>query len=266
MNDLLSRLPGSPSGQLGWILLTCLLASTTSLQAQARRMVPQTPIDLPPGAVGQAQLSRGGPIAGYFQPVEVQPPGAVELAAAAEGRFMSSRPGPLKAGMLIGAVYRLRVTNIPGHVGKELFPSIEVIDRLYPPSGRVAEFPIPIVLTEKELLQALKGTFITRVIYLEDPRQAFPAPEIPGQQLTYDVPSHLNPVDLADQLGRPVAILRLGSRILQFDQVSRRFLFDSPPLRFFPAAKEIPAAAIEKLPHIPRVRLSRPLHTVPLQR
>ena len=266
MNDLLSRRSSGPSRRIGWILLACLIASTASLQAQARRMVPQTSIDLPPGAVGRAQLSRGGPIAGYFQPVEIQPPGAVELAVAVDGQFLPSRPGPIKAGMLIGAVYRFRVTNIPGHVGEELFPSIEVIDRLYPPSGRVAEFPIPIVLAEKELLLALKGTFITRVIYLENPRQAFPASEIPGQQLTYDVPAHLNPIDLADQLGRPVAILRLGSRIPRFDHISKRFLFDSPPLRFFPAAREIPAAAIERLPNIPRIHISRPLQPAPLQR
>ena len=247
-------------------MLACLLVWTGSVQAQGRRSAPRLHAGLPPGAVGQAQLSRGGPIPGYFQPVEIQPPATVELAAAVDGRFLSSRPGPLKAGMLIGAVYRLRVTNIPGHIGEELFPSIEVIDRLYPPAGRAAEFPIPIVLTEKELGRALSGTFITRVIYLEDPHQAFPAAQIPGQQLTYDVPAHTDPLDLADQLGRPVAILRIGSRIPPLDQLSGRFLFQSPPLRFFRAADEKPSAAIERLPHIPRIRIGRPPHTVPFQR
>ena len=37
------------------------------------------------------------------------------------------------AGMLIGQVYRLRVTNIPHQPGVEVFPTIQVIDRLYPP-------------------------------------------------------------------------------------------------------------------------------------
>ena len=247
-------------------MLACLLLGTTSLQAQARRTAPRLNASMPPGSVGQAQLSRGGPIPGYFQPVEIQPPGTVELAAAVDGRFLPSRPGPLKAGMLIGAVYRLRVTNIPGHVGEELFPSIEVIDRLYPPAGQAAEFPIPIVLTEKELKRALGGTFITRVIYLEDPHQAFPALQTPGRQLTYDVPPHTNPLDLADQLGRPVAILRIGSRIPQFDQLGSRFLFQSPPLRFFPAAGEKPSAAIERLPMIPRIHISQPPRTAPFQR
>lgn len=247
-------------------MFACLLLWTSSLQAQARRTVPRFNASLPPGAVGQAQLSRGGPIPGYFQPVEIQPPAAVELAAAVEGRFLPSRPGPLKAGMLIGAVYRFRVTNIPGHIGEELFPSIEVIDRLYPPAGRAAEFPIPIVLSEKELGRALGGTFITRVIYLEDPHQAFPAAQVPGRQLTYDVPPRTNPLDLADQLGRPVAILRIGSRIPQPDQLTGRFLFDSPPLRFFPVAGKEPAAGVEKSPRIPRIRIGQPLQPMPFQR
>ena len=260
------RRSGTSSGWIGCLLLLGLFVSAAPLQAQARRMSPRTPLGMPPGAIGQAQLSRGGPIAGYFQPVEIQAPAGVELAAAVESRFLPSRPGPLKAGMLIGAVYRLRVTNIPGHVGEEIFPSIEVIDRLYPPSGRAAEFPIPVVLTEKELLRALLGTFITRVIYLEDPRQAFPASELPDRQLTYDVPSNSNPIDLADQLGRPVLILRMGSRIPRLDTTSGRFLFDSPPLRFFPKTSTNPAAAIERLPAIPRIRTSRPLQPAPLAR
>ena len=247
-------------------MLACLMLSTASLQAQSRQYKSLFNAGMPPGVVGRGQLSRGGPIPGYFQPVEIQPPGAVELAVAMEGRFLPSQPGPIKAGMLIGAVYRFRVTNIPGHVGEEIYPSIEVIDRLYPPPGRAADFPIPIVLTVRELKKALSGMFITRVIYLEDPRQAFPHAETPGRQLTYDVPAHIDPLQLADQIGRPVAILRMGSRIPQFDRLSGRFLFNSPPLRLFPAAGNQPPAGVERLPRIPRIRLSRPMQTVPYQR
>ncbi len=71
--------------------------------------------------------------------------------------------------MLIGAVYRLRVTNIRLAEGIEVFPTIEVIDRLYPPPGQECRFAIPVELTEEDLKLAIDGKFVTRVIFLEDP-------------------------------------------------------------------------------------------------
>src|SRR6188474_316753 len=86
----------------------------------------------PPGAIGSQQLLRGGPLPGYFQPVEILAPQGVLISTAAEGSFNQGQPGPLTVGMLIGSVYRLRVARIPTEPGAEVFPTIEVIDRLYP--------------------------------------------------------------------------------------------------------------------------------------
>ena len=47
-----------------------------------------------------------------------------------------------RLGLLISPVYRFRVTNIPLHPGAEVFPTIEVVNRLYPPEGRAWEFPV----------------------------------------------------------------------------------------------------------------------------
>ena len=55
---------------------------------------------MPPGAIGSQQLQRGGPLPGFFQPVEIKaPPGALISLAAAD-QFEPSRPGPRKAGFL----------------------------------------------------------------------------------------------------------------------------------------------------------------------
>ena len=78
--------------------------------------------------------------------------------------------------MLIGKVYRFRVTGIKRNEGFEVFPTVEVINRMYPPKGQATRFPIPIQLTEEELALAISGRFVTRVIYLEDPRTALPLP------------------------------------------------------------------------------------------
>jgi len=107
--------------------------------------------DSPPGVIGLRQLDRGGPLGGYFQPVEVTAPRGALVSIVANGAFSEPKPGKLMAGMLIGQVYRPKVGNIRNHEGQEVFPTIEVIDRLYPPPGQAARFPIPIELTPEEL-------------------------------------------------------------------------------------------------------------------
>jgi hypothetical protein len=185
--------------------------------------------DLPPGTVGQGQLLRGGPLPGYFQPVEIQAPAGAQISMVMGGQFQPAEPAPVLAGMLIGQVYRFKVSRIPRREGYEVFPSIEVINRTYPPCGLEKHFPIPVQLTQEELEMALAGRFVTRVIYLEDPERALPVANEPGQQRYYEVLDNEDPLQVADRMGRPVAILRIGSRTPAYDAVSQRFHFASPP-------------------------------------
>jgi len=168
--------------------------------------------DRSPGAIGKAQLERGGPLPGYFQPVEVRAPRGVEVSLADDGAFSEPRRNPVVAGMLIGPAYRLKLTGIPFHEGEELFPTIEVINRLCPPRGQELRFPVVIELTQEDLELALRGNFVTRVIYLEDPGQALPVAE-GEQQISMDAQTGEDPLLAADVLGKPMAILRVGGRV-----------------------------------------------------
>ncbi len=136
----------------------------------------------------------------------------------------------MTAGLLIGAVYRLRVTNIPLQEGFEVYPTVEVIDRTYPPRGKEFKFPIPVELTQEELEMALSGKFVTRVIYLEDPETAAPVARQGNEQAYFEVQRDENPLDVADSLGRPVAILRMGARVPSAEGPDQAFLYGSPPL------------------------------------
>ena len=207
---------------------------------------------MPPGAIGSRQLQRGGPLPGYFQPVEIKaPPGAL-VSLAVDNQFDQPRPSSRKAGMLIGAVYRMKVTNIRLAEGAEVFPTIEVIDRLYPPVGQERRFAIPIDISEEDLKLAIAGKFVTRVIYLEDPRHALPARERPEAQNWFEAGPGQDPLAVADGLGRPVAILRLGARLPDPTDDPRIFFFGSPPFVDFPAeaatAPRAPAAAQKSPP------------------
>ena len=140
---------------------------------------------MPPGAIGSRQLQRGGPLPGFYQPVEIKAPAGALISLANGGQFVAPQAVPCRVGLLIGSVYRLRVTNIPlpqGGEGLEVFPSIEVIDRLYAPLGQERRFAIPVELTAEDMELALAGKFVTRVIYVEDPRKRLAAREISKSQ------------------------------------------------------------------------------------
>jgi len=196
---------------------------------------------LPPGMIGAAQLQRGGPLAGYYQPVEIKAPEATQVSFACDGQFASPQPAPAIAAMLVGAVYRLRVTGIPLHEGEEVYPTVEIINRLYPPVGEELRFPIPIELTQEDLQLALAGKFITRVVYVENPRAAYARVEDPKRQYTFEASPKDDPLVVADYLGRPMAIVRIGGRVpVDTANPDAEFLYHSPPLLRF--ARALPQA------------------------
>ena len=216
---------------LGW------LGAAASLFAQ------QPPVHylhhgvMPPGAIGSQQLQRGGPLSGYYQPVEIKAPSGALVSLAVANQFDEPQAAPRKAGFLIAGVYRLRVTNIRLDEGAEVFPTIEIIDRLYTPIGQERRFAIPIELTEDDLKLALGGKFVTRVIYLEDPENALPVKEDLQTQNWFEAVPGQDPLAVADSLGRPVAILRMGGRLPDSAEAANAsFFFGSPP--FVPLAAD----------------------------
>lgn len=185
-----------------------------------------------PGAIGSEQLRRGGPLPGFFQPVEIRAPQGALVSLAEESTFSPPELAPIKVGLLVAPVYRLRVTGIPLNEGREVYPTLEIIDRTYAPTDLAHKFPILVELTREDLEQALDGKFVTRVIYLEDPSRALPYPQrADGHQNWFDVGPGANPLFIADTMGRPVAILRIGGRQpVDVAQPDEAFLYGCPPL------------------------------------
>ena len=215
-----------------WLaLVTVLLAGGSIAPAQQPPVHYEHAGMMPPGAIGSRQLERGGPLPGYFQPVEIVGPLGSSVSLAVEDQFTSPSPAPLKAGMLIGSVYRIRISGIPRHEGEEVFPTIELVNRLYPPPGQELRYPVPIELTLEDLELAMEGRFVTRVIYLEDPKLALPAATDKDHQQWFEAGPHDDPLAVADRLGRPMAILRIGGRVpTNSEQPGAEFMYHSPPL------------------------------------
>jgi hypothetical protein len=225
-------------------LLACTApAGAAHLWAQAPGVHYQNRASMPPGAIGGWRLRQGGPLPGYFQPVELRAPEGAQVALAAEGRFLDPQGDTANAGLLVGAVYRVRVTGIPLHEGEEVYPTIEVIDRTYPPLGHEVQFPIVIDIVKDDLELALAGKFVTRVIYLEDPERALPVRELERETSWFEALPGEDPLHVADTLGRPVAILRLGGRVPDDTALpGMQFLYGSPPHLALPPRQAPPEA------------------------
>jgi hypothetical protein len=215
-----------------WTGLLCL-GMTQAVQAQQQGVhMLQHGIYTPPGAIGSRQAMRGGPIRCFFQPVEIIAPPGATISLVEKGRFNEAQPAPRKAGLVLGQVYRLRITNIPFEPGREVFPTIELVDRLHPPKGQEVRFAVPIEFTQEDLELALEGKFVTRVVYLEDPDNALPASGDAIDEASFEVLPSEDPLEVADRSGRPIAIVRLGGRLPDdaTGKVDRAFMGNCPPL------------------------------------
>ena len=142
--------------------------------------------NLPPGTVAYGQLQRHMLMRGYYQPVEAMVPKGARVSVNVGGQFDEPHEGSVLAGMQIGPVYQLKISNIPYYEGFEIFPTLEVINRLYPPEGKAGRFPIPIQFTQEELELALGGRYVTRVVYLEDYDSALPVQDDPSRQRYFE--------------------------------------------------------------------------------
>src|SRR5262245_43257120 len=111
-----------------------------------------------------------------------------------------------------GAIYRLKLTNIPSRAGVELYPTLEVAPVTPRTDAYLAHSPIPVQFTDEDLDQVLAGNFVTKVIYLPDPE--FQELALSGVQelVSTRLDPGVDPIAEADRRGSILAILRLGNK------------------------------------------------------
>ena len=185
--------------------------------------------NLPTGLVAQHQAARNPEFQGYVQPIQIRVPKDATISVAQDTHFVPWQ-SKLLVGMMVGQTYRLKVGDIPHNPGAEVYPSVEIINRLHPPAGMETRFPVEIQITQRDLEHALAGRFVVRVVFLENPETAYPEAQDPNEQRTIMALADEDPLQLADQLGRPMAILRIGSRVPDPNGANDEFFFGSPPV------------------------------------
>lgn len=111
-----------------------------------------------------------------------------------------------------GGVYKLKLTNIDGREGIELYPSLELGPTTPRTAAYLAHAAIPVKFTEEDLDQVLAGNFVTKVIYIPDPEfQELAAADVDTLVSTRLDPG-VDPIVEADRRGAILAIIRLGNK------------------------------------------------------
>ncbi len=114
-----------------------------------------------------------------------------------------------------GGIFRLKLTDIQGREGVELYPTLEVGTASYRTAAYLAHNAIALQFTEEDLDQALSSNFVTKVIYLPDPE--FQGDAISGIDtlVSTRLEPGLDPIVEADRRGSILAIIRLGNKDIE---------------------------------------------------
>ncbi len=117
------------------------------------------------------------------------------------------------------AVYRLKLTNIPGRPDVTLYPTLEVAQANPRTAAYLGHNTIPVAFSEEDFDQVLSGNFVTKVIFLPDPE--FQELAVAGVQtlVSSRLDPGVDPIVEADRRGSIMAIIRLGNKDLQLPTV-----------------------------------------------
>ncbi len=147
----------------------------------------------------------------------------------ASGRFDSEQLiAPARYNFPQGALYRLKLTNIPGRPGVELFPTLEVAPTLPRTEAFLAHNAIPVEFTDEDFDQVMTGNFVTKVIYLPDPEFQEPALAGVGTLVSTKLDPGQDPIVEADRKGAILAIVRLGNKDLGIASATAELMQGGP--------------------------------------
>ena len=114
-----------------------------------------------------------------------------------------------------GSVYRLKLTQIEGQPGLELYPTLEIGTVSSRTAAYLAHAAVPIQLTQEDFDQVTAGNFVTKVIYVPDPEYQELALAGVDTLVSTRLDPGVDPITEADRRGAILAILRIGNKDLE---------------------------------------------------
>jgi len=105
----------------------------------------------------------------------------------------------------------------------EFFPTLAVVGTLALPHGvSPSDHPTPVVIGDHDAERVMAGSLITKVIFLENPDMAEKAAQEKDQPFELDLLPGRDPFVQARFLGRPMVVLRMGTRSLTAEEMARQ--------------------------------------------
>ncbi len=116
---------------------------------------------------------------------------------------------PDRQNLSSGVIYRFQLSNIPGRRDTTLYPTIEVSSVTPRTESYLKYNAIPIGFTDSDLDQVAAGNFLTKVIYMPDPKFTEDDNSATATLVSYRLAPGVDPIVEADRRGSIFAIIRM---------------------------------------------------------
>ena len=122
-----------------------------------------------------------------------------------------------------GGIYRLKISNLEGRPGLELYPTLEIGTASPRTAAYLAHSAIPIQFTQEDFDQVSAANFVTKVIYVPDPEYQELALAGVDTLVSTRLDPGIDPIVEADRRGAILAIIRMGNKDLEVPGVDPGF-------------------------------------------
>jgi hypothetical protein len=144
---------------------------------------------------------------------------------AADGRAgfgVGSIDVPGRYNFVQGAIYRLKLSGIPGRPTLELYPTLEVVPVNNKTATFLAHSAVPVNFTEEDFEQVAAGNYVVKVIYLPDPQHQDLAVVGADEVVSTRLEPGVDPIAEACKRGSILVVVRMGNIDLE--------LANTPPM------------------------------------
>jgi hypothetical protein len=167
---------------------------------------------------------------------------------------------PARYNFMQGYIYRLKLTDIPGRAGVVLYPTLEVAPSTPATDAYLTHNPIPVQFTAEDFDQVVDGgNFVTKVIYLPDPKYQELAVAGVETLVSTRLEPGVDPILEADKRGTILLIVRLGAIDLEMQNSAGAVV--APGSTTLVPATSLPPGAV---PPPPPATESVPVDTAPV--
>jgi hypothetical protein len=110
-----------------------------------------------------------------------------------------------------GAIYRLKLTDVPDRAGIPYFPTLEVVPTNSKTAAFLAHSSVPVTFTAEDFEQVAAGNYLVKVIYLPDPQFQDLAAAGPNEVVSSRLEPGVDPIAEACRRGSILLVVRLGN-------------------------------------------------------